>query len=199
MSKLNVVLIASLGAALSACASAAPRPSERPDLVIPPPPPHVVPINAEPIAEPVGDLPGASVPAAGSPATRSGRGSREASNRPAAAPDTKPESKPGSEVKPEAPIPEVVSAPPPPASPPPQLRTADGPAAEGAVRAQVERARNLLKNVDYRMLTAIRKKAYDDAKRFADQADEALRQGNVVFAQGVAGKAETLARELAGR
>ena len=44
-----------------------------------------------------------------------------------------------------------------------------------------------------------RKKAYNDAKLFLQQAEEALKQGNFAFAQGVATKAETLARELAGR
>ena len=86
-----------------------------------------------------------------------------------------------------------------PAGPPPQLRTADTLNAEGTVRGMIDRSRQILANVDYRKLTDPRKKAYNDAKKFADQADEALKQGNVVFALGVAGKAETLAKELAGR
>jgi hypothetical protein len=65
------------------------------------------------------------------------------------------------------------------------------------VRSTIDRARQILATVDYRKLTPMRRKAYDDAKKFADQADDALKQGNVVFAQGVAGKAETLAKELA--
>ena len=44
-----------------------------------------------------------------------------------------------------------------------------------------------------------RKKAYNDAKLFIQQAEDAIKQGNFVFAQGMANKAETLARELAGK
>ena len=52
--------------------------------------------------------------------------------------------------------------------------------------------------MDYAPLTNLRKKAYNDAKRFMDQAEEALKEGNLAFAQGVANKADTLAKELAG-
>jgi len=44
-----------------------------------------------------------------------------------------------------------------------------------------------------------RKKAYKDAQLFLQQAEDALKDGNIVLAQAVATKAETLARELAGR
>ena len=56
-----------------------------------------------------------------------------------------------------------------------------------------------MSSVNYGPLSNERKKAYDDAKRFIQQAEEALKQGNLAFAQGVATKAETLARELSGR
>ncbi len=182
-----------LAAAAGACASAQTK-ADQPGLVIPPPPPHVVPINSEPIVEPVGDIPGPPSPA-GAPATRNtGRGSRETAPRPQV--NDKPETKPDAVVPPPDPAP---AAPPAPVTPPPQLRTAESSGAEGSVRAAIDRTRQLLGTVDYRQLSNIRKKAYDDAKKFADQADEALKQGNVVFAQGVAGKAETLAKELAGR
>jgi hypothetical protein len=133
----------------------------------------------------------AEIPAAatGTP-SRTTRGTRE------------PAAKPQGEVKPEQQAevePIAAVAPPPPSGPPPQLRTAESTGAEATIRATVDRARTILKNVDYRYLSRERKKAYDDARRFADQADEALKQGNMVFAQGVAVKAETLAKELAGR
>ena len=182
-----------LAALTGACASssAKSKPAE-PALVIPPPPPRVVPISAEPVLEPVAEIPGATTPAA-SPTSRTGRGSRETASRPQAS-----EAKP--EVKVEAePAPPPVVPPPAPTGPPPQLRTADSGGAEATIRATVDRARNILGNVDYRRLNTDLRKAYNDAKRFADQADEALKQGNVVFAQGVAVKAETLAKELAGR
>jgi hypothetical protein len=182
---------------LSACASASgqAKPADT-GLVIPLPPPHVVPITPEPVVEPVSEIPGAAVPTSTNPATRPGRGNRDTSSRSTGS-DTKPDSKPGTDVPPATePAP---ATPPAPTGPPPQLRTAESPGTEGTVRAQIDRTRQMLSTVDYRRLTNIRKKAYDDAKKFADQADEALKQGNVVFAVGVAGKAETLAKELAGR
>jgi hypothetical protein len=184
--------LVALAAIVGACASAPPK-ADQPGLVIPPPPPHVVPINSEPIVEPVGDIPGPPSPG-GAPATRNtGRGTREPVPKPQVS-ENKPETKPDA-----VPTPEPAAAPPAPVTPPPQLRTAESSGAEGSVRAAIDRTRQLLATVDYRQLSNIRKKAYDDAKKFADQADDALKQGNVVFAQGVAGKAETLAKELAGR
>ena len=188
-----IVLVPLLAAGAGACASAPTAKPSDPGLAIPPAPPHVVPITTEPVLEPVGEIPGPSSPAA-SPATRGGRGSREAAPKPAG--ETKPEAKPSGEAT-ETPAP--VAPPPAPAAPPLQLRTAESPGTEGAIRAAIDRTRQLLSTVDYRHLTNVRKKAYDDAKKFADQADEALKQGNVVFALGVAGKAETLAKELANR
>jgi phage shock protein A len=78
------------------------------------------------------------------------------------------------------------------------LRTAESTGAEGTVRATIDHTRQMLEKVDYRRLSTVRKKAYDDAKRFAQQAEDALKAGNTTFAQGVAAKGETLARELAG-
>jgi hypothetical protein len=187
-----VVLAPLLGVGVSACASASAKTQDRPDLVMPPPPPHVVPITPEPVVDPVADIPFANT---NTPANRQARGARDTS--PKAPPVDKPETKPSAELKPEAPIAEA-PLPPMPAGPTPQLR-AEGAATETTVRASVDRARNLLNTVDYRHLTAARRKAYDDAKAFAAQAEDALKAGNVVFAQGVATKAETLAKELAGR
>jgi hypothetical protein len=199
--------LAGLATLAGACASASgkPRPSE-PALAIPPPPPRVVPINAEPIAEPVNDLPGGAPVTSGASAPRTGRGNREAVPRPQGT-DTRPDAKPGTPTAPGGattagetpPVTEPPATPAAPTGPPPQLRTADSLNNEGTVRAMIDRARQILGTVDYRRLPDVRKKAYNDAKKFADQADEALKQGNVVFALGVAGKAETLARELAGR
>ena len=144
--------------------------------------------------EPVADVPAATT--SGS-APRTGRGARETQPRPVAT-DAKPDPKPGAEATPAEP---PVTAPPPaaPPGPAPQLRTAESLGTEATVRATIDHTRQILGTVDYRQLNAVLKKAYDDAKKFADQADEALKQGNVVFALGVAGKAETLAKELARR
>jgi hypothetical protein len=196
-----LVLALLVGASACASASGKPMPSD-PALAIPPPPPRVVPINAEPIAEPVGDLPGVAPVTSAAAAPRAGRGNT--SPRPPAN-DAKPDARAGTPGAPGAATttgeaPPVTEAPPTaPTGPPPQLRTADSLNTEGTVRAMIDRSRQILATVDYRKLTDARKKAYNDAKKFADQADEALKQGNVVFALGVAGKAETLAKELAGR
>ena len=90
----------------------------------------------------------------------------------------------------------------PPVTPPAQLstpQTANSSAAARAVRVTIDKATYLLGSVNYGPLSNERKKAYDDAKRFLQQAEDALKQNNFVFAQAVATKAETLARELAGR
>ena len=191
-----LVLVPLVAAGMGACASAPKSSSSEPALVIPLPPPHVVPINTEPVLEPVGEIPGANAPVS-APANRTGRGNREAAPRPQGT-DNRPEAKPDASAAPTS-EPPPTAAPAPPSGPLPQLRTTESSGTEATVRATLDRARQMLSGVDYRRLTDIRKKAYDDAKKFADQADEALKQGNVVFAQGVAGKAETLAKELAGR
>jgi hypothetical protein len=192
----RVLLVTPLVILVGGCASALGRkPADRPDLVVPPPPAHVVPITPEPVIEPVADVP--APPNGSAPAGRgTGRGSRETPPKPAAS-EARPEAKPG-ETKPDTAIEAAPPAPPPPA-PAPQLRTAESSGAEGAVRGAIERTRNLLNSIDYRLLNPARRKAYDDAKGFAQQAEDALKAGNMVFAQSVANKAEALAKELAGK
>jgi outer membrane biosynthesis protein TonB len=184
------LLLSALTAGACATASAKSKEADRPDLAVPPPPPHVVPITPEPVLEPVADMP--ATPSA-APAAKPPRNPREAAPRPAATEakaDPKPEPAPPPDP---APVPVV------PPAPAPQLRTTDSNAAEGGIRASIDRTRGLLSNIDYRRLTSARKRAYDDAKRFVQQAEDALKDGNAVFAQGVAGKAEILAKELAGK
>ena len=192
---LLVISVVGLAAAAGACASASGQAKiDRPDLVIPPPPAHVVPITPEPVIEPVAEVP---APPSGSTGRTTTRG-HEAPPKPAAT-EAKPETK-GAETKPaEQPAQPENPAPTPPVTPAPQLRTAESSGAEATVRATIDRTRNLLNGIDYRRLSNARKKAYDDAKGFAQQAEDALKSGNVVFAQGVAGKAEALAKELAGK
>lgn len=143
--------------------------------------------------EPVGELP---PPAAGQP-----------SRQPRTAPKTqtgesRPETKPAETKPPDvAPVEPPKEAPKPP-EPAPQLvtpQTADTNTAANAVRAAIDRAQGLLNSVNYQQLSNERKKAYEDAKMFLQQATKALQQNNLQFAQGVASKAETLAHELAGR
>jgi hypothetical protein len=189
----KLLLVTPLVVFAAACASAGgSKPVDRPDLVVPPPPAHVVPITPEPVIEPVADVPASPTAPVNRGATRGGR---EAPPKPAAA-ETKPDA-----AKPDTPVAEAPPAPPPaaPPTPAPQLRTAESSGAEGAVRGAIERTRNLLNSIDYRPLTPTRRKAYDDAKGFAQQAEDALKAGNIVFAQSVANKAEALAKELAGK
>lgn len=175
-------LIASVG-----CASAQAKgnAADRPALMVPPPPPRVIePADVPP--ELVSDLPPVN-PAA----------SRSTPTRPV------PPKLPVTEVKPEAKTdPAVEPAPAPPPVPPAQLRTpqtADTSAAAKGVRTTIDAARTLLSGVNFGPLSNVRKKAYNDAKLLLQQAEDAVKEGNLAFAQGLANKAETLAKELAGR
>ena len=180
---------------LSGCASLSAR-SKAPDLPpmnVPPPPPRMIEPAPEPLPEPVSELPAAP------PSSTSMRNTRPPAPRPQAEvkpPETKP-----AEPQP-APQQEPPPVQPPPIAPAAQLRTpqtADTSNAEKGVRATLDRARGLLQNVDYRLLNSERKKAYDDSNRFIKESEEKLKEGNFVYAQAVANKAETLARELAGK
>jgi len=174
----------------SGCATTrAETPSERPALDVPIPPPRVItplPAPEAPTPQPVADLPpvGANTP------------SRPRPPREKETTTAKP-----SEQKPEDPKPVE----PPPATPPtpvPQLRipeTGDTAQSAAQIKALVERTRTTLEGIDYRPLSDQRKKAYDDAKLFNTQADEALKVNNLVFAKELADKAERLAKELQGR
>ncbi len=187
----RLVLAGSLPLVAAACAaSAAPKtnPSDTPPMTVPPAPPRVIePAPApEPSPEPVSDLPAAPA------APRAPR--REPPRQPATS-EPKPEPKP--ETPPAEPAP-----PPATQAPVPQLstpQTADSGEAARTIRATIDRARGTLATVNFRMLSDERKKAYNDAKMFLDQAETAIKQGNYTYAQGVATKAETLARELASR
>lgn len=153
---------------------------------VPPPPPRVIEPTPEPPPEPVNDLPSTPPP---------NPGASRAARPPAPKPEVKAE--PPAEVVPKA-------DPPKPADPKAdaQLRTPQTADTDGAaknVHASVERANIMLNGVDYGRLSNERKKAYNDAKRFIRQAEDALKRGNYLFAQGVATKAETLARELSGK
>lgn len=174
-----------------AAVQAKPKSSDAPPLNVPAPPPHVIEPAPEPEPEPVNELPPAPTPPSG--ATRSPR--REAP-KPQASESKQPESKTEPPVEP-APAP-------PPAKPEPsvQLRTpatADTSTVAKTVRATIDRAKSTLSSVNYGPLNNERKKAYNDVKLFIEQAEDALKQGNLVFAQSIANKAETLAKELGGR
>jgi len=178
-----LLIVVLLPAVACASASGKTKPSDRPALAVPAPPPRIVESTSAP--EPTSD-------AAETPQTPS---ANPAGARPPVRPPT------AREVSPKLPATEGRSEAQaePPSTPPPQLRTTESGGAEKTARATIDRARQILNTVNFGPLSNERKKAYNDVKKFADQADDALKRGNVVLAQSRAAKAETLAKELAGR
>ena len=99
------------------------------------------------------------------------------------------------------PVPVAVVPEPAPAQPL-ELRTASparDAAAEKDVRDRLARAARDLGRVDYGKLSADARTQYDQSKRFTQQAEQALKDRNFVFAATLADKAATLAAELVGR
>lgn len=70
---------------------------------------------------------------------------------------------------------------------------------ERRVRILIAQAMNDLNRVNYQALNADARNQYDMAKRFAIQAEEAVRARNLVFANNLADKAAALAAQLLGR
>jgi hypothetical protein len=67
------------------------------------------------------------------------------------------------------------------------------------VRDVLVRATRDLGRVDYGKLSADGRAQYDQSKRFSQQAEQALKERNLVFATTLADKAATLAAQLLGR
>ena len=72
-------------------------------------------------------------------------------------------------------------------------------AAERTIRDLLIRATRDLSRVDYSRLSADGKANYDQSKRFSQQAEQALKDRNFVFANTLADKSATLASQLLGR
>ena len=70
---------------------------------------------------------------------------------------------------------------------------------ERRVRSLIARATSDLSRVDYKALNADARNQYDTARRFATQAEDALKARNLVFANNLADKAAALAAQLPGR
>jgi hypothetical protein len=70
---------------------------------------------------------------------------------------------------------------------------------ERGIRASLQRATIDLNRIDYRALNKDARTQYDAAKRFVQQADEAIRTKNLVLAKTVAEKAAVIAAQLAPR
>ncbi len=169
-------------------AKAEPLP-ESPPLVMPAPPPRVLaPVDQDlPVAE---ETPVTPEPAPAVPPPRTA--SRPTPSRPRTTGTPAEAASPPAESTP----PPVAAAPAPEASR--ELRSVDA-AAEQKVRDVLSRAAKDLSRVDYQKLTVDGKSQYDQSKRLAEQAEQALKAGNTVFAATVADKAATVAAELLGR
>jgi outer membrane biosynthesis protein TonB len=166
------------GACAKARAESAP---EGPPLQIPLPPEHVL-VPVEPPAET------ASAP------------DPEPPPPPAAAAPRTPAARPAAPAKPQ-PTPPVAVAPPAPPSEPRELTApsqASG-ANERSVRDLLTRAARDLKSVDYMRLSTDSRAQYEQSKRFSEQAEQALKERNLIFAATLADKAATLAAELLGK
>ena len=180
----RTVILVALLAGSTACARLHARTQPTaPPLEAPPPPPRaVIPLESEPVAV---SLPPISDPAVRRPARDAPRTTPPA--RPAqtesAAASTPPPSQPSEPV----------------ASPRTLQTTADASGAEQKVRALLANAARDLGRIDSRTLSADAKAQYDIARRFSEQAEEALKAKNLVFAGQLADKASTLAALLLKR
>jgi type IV secretory pathway VirB10-like protein len=169
---LGLVTCALVASMAGACAKArAESAPEGPPLQIPVPPEHVL----VPVEPPVENA--------------------------AAAPRT-PAARPAPPAKPQPPAP-VATAPPaqPPATEAREL-TAPSPASganERSVKDVLTRASRDLNRVDYSRLSTDARAQYEQSKRFSEQAEQALKERNLIFAATLADKAATLAAELLGK
>jgi hypothetical protein len=156
-----------------------------PPLDVPAPPPRiVVPLQVEAdVPEPEPEVPQEPVRPPARP-----RAAAPASDLPARPAD----------------VPKVVDEVPRPPSTAPPTTLQTTPAAEQgeverAIRATMGRAGGDLNRIDYRALNADARTQYDTAKRFIEQAEEALRMKNLLFAKNLADKAAVLATQLSAR
>jgi len=179
------VLLACVAAA-SACAKTKPVVvADGPPLAMPLPPSRVFapPEEPIPVQAPPPDVADAEPP---KPAPRP--------------PARRPTPPPVAEATKPEPDPAPVAAAPAP-EPARELRAAPSAAdatAERQVRDLLGRASRDLNRVDYRRLSNEGRSQYDQAKRFAEQAEQALKERNFVFASTLADKAAMLASQLGG-
>ena len=182
-----MVLVAPLLAAAGCAKARAAALPIGPPLETPLPPPRVVssPIESEPIVT--------AVPPIEAP------GPRAVPNAPrAAAP--RPERTEPPPVAAATPPPAPPPAPPPSEDPPRTLQTtANAGQLEQRVRGMLTNAGRDLSRIDYRALGVDAQAQYDIAKRFTEQAEEALKTRNLPFAEQLADKAAALAAQLLKR
>lgn len=171
------------GCLAAACGKTAPKVApEAPPLVVPAPPARVL----APVDEPLVAAPGAPEAITEPPRAPV----RTPPRRPAPAPTPAAEAEPKAAEAP--PTPPVLE----PARPAP---TAADVAEDRRVREVLARAARDLGRVDYRLLSTQGRGQYEQSKRLTDQADQALKDRNFVFAATLADKAAAIATELAAR
>lgn len=175
-----ILLVTALSVACAAKAQVRTEGVEVPLLAPPPPPPRVVVAYAEPEPLPVVPPVEPTVPA-----------------KPPARPPT-PSQKPEPAVTPpeqQAPV-EAVTRP----APPPSLTLTPSPGSEAqtvtAIRELMAKAARDLQRVNTSALNNDGRSQFDTARRFLQQAEEALKVRNIVFAGRLADKAATMASIL---
>ncbi len=176
----HFVLVVTLAAAITACAKARAQTEPAiPVLTPPPPPPRIVETYADeplPTVEPSPVDTALATPPIRPPA------------RPPAPRPEPPKTEPA-RTEPERPTPA-----------PPALTLKPAPGAEAKTEASIRmlmgRALRDLQRVNYAALDADGRAQYDTARRFMQQADDALRGGNLAFAGKLADKAATMAAVL---
>jgi hypothetical protein len=178
-----LALVLLIGIAAAGCAKVhAKTEPDVPVLTPPPPPPRII----EPYADDVAPPPPLEADDTALDTTPARPPAKPATPRIDAA--TKPEV-PRTEPEPER-----------PATPPPALTLKPAPGTEstteGSIRAFLSRASRDLSRVNYTSLNPDGKAQYDTARRFMQQAEDAMRAGNLVFAGKLADKAATMASVL---
>lgn len=192
MNTLGRVLLAGVLVMLAAAGCAKARANVEPEplsLEVPAPPPRVIvppDLDPEPAEPPVSE----PEPPQQKPARRPSQ--------------PRPDGKAGparTEKKVEVPPPVVEAAHPvpPPTATLQQALPGAPTEVERQVRDQLALATGALRRVDYLGLNADARSQYDTAKRFIEQAEQALKEKNFVFAAKVAEKAAGLAASLVGR
>jgi hypothetical protein len=177
--------------ASAACVHGQPKTvAELPPLEMPAPPPRVIEVT-EPPQSPVVSLPD-------EPHQNLPRPSTQPAQRADAPRPSEPPRAEQATAEPAKPADEPVRVTPPPNTLQTTPTEREG-EVERRVRILIAQAQNDLNRVNYQALNADARNQYDTAKRFATQAEEALRARNLVFANNLADKAAALAAQLLGR
>lgn len=184
VTRLSLLLVAAAACGAGACSKArAQTVPDGPPLAMPQPPPRVV----TPMDEPLAAVPiTTELPAA--------------AGAPTPPPRTPPRRTDAATAAPAQPAPPVTPLPVPAVEPPRAARpTAHELAEEKRIRGLLSRATRDIGRIDYRRLSNEGRAQYDQSKALAEQAEQAIKDRNWVFADTLADKAATLAAELVDR